>query len=497
MDYLPPKRKDMKIMISYPPLRGKGSPMLTQNRQFQWYNVGSYIFPVVPAYAATILSQNKFNVIWNDSIAEGLKYNEFLKLFKKEKPDIIAMETKTPVVKLHWEIINEIKELIPECKVVLMGDHVTAFPKESLTRSKVDYVIEGGDYDISLLGIAKSLRDKVELPGGVWYKSKSEENGCETFIHTGEPDRKYDLNKLPFIDRILTKAHLYGEKWKKGSPFFYTMAGRDCPWRKCTFCSWTTLYPEFNIRTPENLLDEIGYLIDEYGAKEIFDDTGTFPGGSWLDRFCNGMIERGYNKEILFSCNMRFDYLNAGVTKLMKKAGFRKIKAGLESANQKTLDLLNKGIKVQDIKSGCENAGKAGIDVHLTVMVGYPWETREDTKRTIKMARRLMAKGYAEMLQSTVVIPYPGTPLFKMALEKNWFNFDPYEYERYDMREAVLKTPDMSPDEIFALCQDVYKSFFSPGYVFRRAIKIRSYKDIKYTLNGVRAVIGHIKDFKI
>lgn len=486
----------MKIMISYPPLKGKGSPMLTQNRQFQWYNVGSYIYPVIPAYAATILSQEGFHVVWNDSIAEGLEYREFVELFKREKPDIIAMETKTPVVKLHWEIINEIKGLYPECKVVLMGDHVTAFPEESLTESRVDYVIEGGDYDIALLGIAKSLRDKTGLPKGVWYKTKSGENGSKVFTHTGQPDRKYDLNKLPFVNRRLTKAYLYGEKWKKGDPFFYTMAGRDCPWSKCTFCSWTTLYPEFNVRTPENLLDEIGYLIDEYGAKEIFDDAGTFPGGRWLERFCDGMIKRGYNKKILFSCNMRFDYLDSGVTKLMKRAGFRKIKSGLESANQKTLDLLGKGIKVKDIVSGCKNASNAGLDVHLTVMVGYPWETREETRRTIKMARKLMAKGYAEMLQSTVVVPYPGTPLFKMALERDWFNFDPCEYERYDMREAALKAPDMSPEEILKLCQDMYKSFFSPGYMFKRASKIRSYHDMKYALRGIKAVVGHIKDFR-
>ena len=176
-----------------------------------------------------------------------------------------------------------------------MGDHVTALPQESMAMSKVDYVITGGDYDFLLLGIAMWKRNRTALPAGIWYRED------EDIRNTGQFDLSGDLNTLPFIDRRLTKAHLYGEKWKKRSPFFYTLAGRDCPWAKCTFCAWTTTFPKFRVRTPESVLNEIGILISDYGVKEIFDDTGTFPSGGWLRKFCEGMIERGYNKEILFS----------------------------------------------------------------------------------------------------------------------------------------------------------------------------------------------------
>lgn len=479
----------MKIFISYPPFDDKGSPMLTQNRQFQWYHVPSFIYPMVPAMAATLLNANGFDVIWNDAIAERWDEEKFMNNFISEKPDIIAMETKTPVVKSHWKLIDKLKAVNPECKLVLMGDHVTALPEETMKKCMVDYVITGGNYDVSLLGIAKNVRDQAFLPKGIWYR----EDGA--IKNTGVFDLEIDLNQLPFIDRKLTKAHMYGEKWKRETPFYYTMAGRDCPWGKCGFCSWTTTYPTFNIRRPGNLLDEIGFLIREHGAKEIFDDTGTFPGGEWIKKFCAGMIERGYNKEILFSCNMRFDYLKKGVPELMKKAGFRKIKSGLESANQKTLDRINKGIKVQDIIDGCKNASEAGIDVQLTVMVGYPWETRDDALRTLNLAKELMVKGYAEMLQATVLVPYPGTPLYRESLKHNWFRFNPEEYERYDMTEPVLITPDMEPDEVVKICQDIYKIFLSPKYIARHLLSIRSLEDISYLLRGARAITGHIKDF--
>jgi len=480
----------MKIMISYPPFRDKGSPMLTQNRQFQWYHVGSYIYPVIPASAATLLKKNGFEVIWNDAIAEEWDFDGYLEHFIYEKPDVVVFETKTPVIKKHWKLIKDLKEINQQCKFILMGDHPTALPYESMKKSLVDYVVVGGHYDAVLLSIAESLRDGGPLPKGIWYRDN------RSIKHTGNNDLYIDLDKLPFIDRKLTKAHLYGEKWKKRTPFFYTMAGRDCPWHKCTFCSWTTIYPQFRVRSVENLLDEIGFLIENHNAREIFDDTGTFPGGNWLKRFCQGMMERGYHRKILFSCNMRFDYMkDPKVPEMMRMAGFRKVKAGLESANQSTLDKINKGITVEDIIAGCKNAARAGIDVHLTVMVGYPWETKEDAKRTIDLAGNLMSQGYAEMLQATVVIPYPGTPLNKYASENNLFRFDPHNYDRFDMTEPVFKTPDMSAEEVMRMCEGVYKSFLSPRFIFRHLKNIRTWEDLRYIAKGAIAVIGHLKDF--
>ena len=479
----------MKAMISYPPLEGKGSPMLTQNRQFQWYHVPSFIYPMVPAMAATVLDREGFEVIWNDCIAEGQSLKDFYDLIEREQPDLIALETKTPVVRQHWKLIGQAKKVSPNTGFVLMGDHVTALPNESMENSSVDYVITGGDYDSLLLGIAKHLRDDTPLPAGIWYRSNGQ------IQNTGPFKLDYDLNDLPFIDRRLTKAHLYGEKWRKRTPFFYTMVGRDCYWGKCTFCSWTTIFPRFRVRKPEHLLDEIGFLIEEHGAREIFDDTGTFPSGGWLNKFCNGMIERGYNKKILFSANMRYGSLTPELPDLMKRAGFRKLKMGLESANQRTLDLLEKGIKVQQIIDDNRIISQAGIDIQLTVMVGYPWETRADAQRTIEMARKLMSDGHAEMLQATVTVPYPGTPLNKTALKNDWFRFDPMEYERYDMAEPVFKVPDMLPEEVIDMCRGVYQSFLNPRFILRQLSQIRSWNDLNYIFRGSKAVIGHLLDF--
>ncbi len=482
----------MKVMITYPPLKSdKGIALLSQNRQFQWFSNPSLVYPMILASAATLLDKKGYNVLWKDAIAEGMGEKEFEAFLESEKPDIAAIETKTPVVKIHWKLIERLKEVSPKTKFVLMGDHVTALPKESMENCKsLDFVITGGDFDFSLLGLCDNLSKGKKMPKGIWYRKGKE------IKNTGNFELNHNLDDLPFIDRELTKGYLYNKEYNiKKRPFAYTMAGRDCPWHKCKFCAWPTLFPKFRVRNPERLLDEIGMLIERYGVKEVFDDTGTLPVGKWLENFCRGMIERGYSEKIRFSCNMRVDYMTKENTRLMRKAGFRLLKVGLESANQKTLDRINKGIKVEQIEKACRLAKKAGLEIHLTMIVGYPWETKEDAIRTFRLADRLMSSGLAEVLQSTVLVPYPGSGLHKEALENKWFRFDPTEYERYDMGEPVLKTPDMTPEEVVGVCNMIYGTFTSPKYVIRKVLSIRSFSDIRYMIEGLKAVIGHKKDF--
>jgi anaerobic magnesium-protoporphyrin IX monomethyl ester cyclase len=479
----------MKVSISFPPIEGgKGIPEIAQNRQFQWFNNPDYIYPMVPAYAATLLKNDGHEVLWDDAIAREITYSEYMERLSREKPDLVVIETKTPVVKAHWKIIGNIKEILPETRVVMVGDHVTALPGESFRECPVDYILTGGDHDFLLLNLCRHLSHGTELESGIWYRKNGQ------VLNTGQFKQDHDLNQLPFIDRDLTLWQLYSihNGNYKRLPGTYTMVGRDCWWHRCTFCSWTTLYPEFRLRKPESLLDEIGMLIDRYGVREVFDDTGTFPTGKWLDKFCRGMIDRGYSRRVSLGCNLRFNAVNQEQFYLMKKAGFRILLFGLESASQKTLDRLNKGIKVDDIIEGCRMAARAGLEPHITIMLGYPWETREDGEATISLARYLFNKGYASTLQATIVIPYPGTPLFKECTENNWLTTE--DWDGYDMRQTVMKSA-LPADDIKKMTQELYRVFFSPRYIMRRLVHIRDTDDLKFGLRGLKAIFSHLKDF--
>ena len=463
-----------KISISYPPLFSpKGKPFLSQNRQFQWTHTNNIIYPVIPAYAATLLQQNGYRVYWDDAIAENLTYDQWLKRLIKRKPNLIAIETKTPVIKQHWQIINEIKKISLKIKkwnpqIVLMGDHVTALPKESTKNSSVDHVLIGGDYDRLLLNLANRLTKKT------------------SFLSSS----------FPIIDRQLTQWQLYAYnntnyKYKPGA---YIMSGRDCWWGKCTFCSWTTLFPcsSYKKFSVEHTVNEIENLVNNFKVKEIFDDSGTLPIGDWLNQLCHELIKRELNKKVKIGCNMRFGALKKDQYRLMRQAGFRFILYGLESANQKTLDKINKNLNLKIVEDELKIIKKIGLEPHITIMIGFPWETKKEVLKTSNFVKNLFQKGLVDSIQATIVIPYPGTPLFdycqknNLLLSENW--------DDYDMSQPVIKSP-INIKEQKKIIQNLFKSILTPKFILNKILSIRSAKDIKHLLYYVIKYVQKLKDF--
>ncbi len=491
----------MKVMIAYPPLDHSGKvPLLSQNRRFQWFMKPTYNYPVVPATAATLLSRNGHDVVWADGIAAEWSYEQWLDTVRREKPDVIAMETKTPVIKQHWRIIDDIRK--QSCEdghpqrhplTVLMGDHVTALPEESMKDSRVDFVLTGGDYDFLLLDLCKQLSAGGDFPPpgvepGIYYRKDGEVR------NTGKFDTGHELDGLPFIDRDLTQWQLYA--YKNGNyrrrPGTYIMAGRDCWWGKCTFCSWAQMYPRFRVRSPENVLDEIGVLIDRYRVKEVMDDTGTFPTGQWLEEFCMGMISRGYNRQVKIDCNMRSGRLSEEDYRLMSRAGFRMILYGLESADQAVLDHVNKGTRVPDMAEDCRLAKKSGLTPHLSTMVGYPWETRQSAETTVEFLRDLFRKGWIDSMQASVLIPYPGTPLFEECRKNGWLQTE--DWERYDMAEPVVRC-EIPAEEIIAMTQELYRSFMTPRFILRKLASARSVEDVRFLGRQACSILSRLHEF--
>lgn len=501
--------KKISVVVGYPPIKSdKGVPLLSQNRQFQYFNASTYIYPMVPAYCASNLQDKGYKVYWMDGIAEKKEYDEWVRDLKRIKPDYLLVETKSPVVKTHWKIIDDLKKRLPKTKLVWVGDHVSYVPLELFENSKVDYAITGGDYDFVIVNLLNHVHKGEELEGGIYWRatnkdikakprSTSKLKKGQIICNSGPASLKHDLNSLPFVDRDLTKWKLYAYENGnyKYTPGTYMYSGRDCWWNRCTFCVWDhTINPIGSYRsfTPQRLFDEVKHVVDKYGIKEIFDDAGTMFIGPKLKKFCELLIESGYNKKVRYGCNMRFNALTQEYYNLMAKAGFRFILYGMESANQKTLDKLDKGTKEADTINGSRMASKAGLEPHATIMLGYPWESYEDAKRTIEVAKYCFKKGYFTTMQATIVIPYPGTPLFRECKEKGLLLTE--DYEHYDMREPVMKTP-FPKEKIYELEQELYSSFMTPHYIIRRLLAIRSFHDFTYLFYMARKLLAHLLDF--
>jgi radical SAM superfamily enzyme YgiQ (UPF0313 family) len=192
---------------------------------------------------------------------------------------------------------------------------------------------------------------------------------------------------------------------------------------------------------------------------------------------------------------MRF---NAGLTKkdylLMGKAGFRFVLYGLESASQATLEKINKNLKIEQIEPTLRQAKEAGLKPHLTVMVGYPWENEREVDSTIAFAEKLFRQGLADSLQATIVIPYPGTPLFADCQKKGLLKTK--DWNRYDMREPVMKTT-VSEEKLMEAVRELYRrSVFTSRFVLNTLLQLGSVDGIKYVgFQGLK-FMGKLLEFK-
>ena len=180
---------------------------------------------------------------------------------------------------------------------------------------------------------------------------------------------------------------------------------------------------------------------------------------------------------------------NAGLA----RSNVRLLKIGLESGNNDTLRQLKKDETIEEISSGVLRAKRAGMVVLLTTMVGYPWETEAGAQQTYEATRHLMLSNthFGDSLQASVVIPYPGTPLYQKAIREGWFVIDPHDYDRFDQSQPVLRTEINTT----AWCRKMWTIMKNPLFLVRSALTLRSRGDALLALNGLRSLRGHLHDY--
>ena len=96
-------------------------------------------------------------------------------------------------------------------------------------------------------------------------------------------------------------------------------------------------------------------------------------------------------------------------------------------------------------------------------------------------------------MQATIVIPYPGPSFMTNALKITGLRLI-QRIKAFDMRSPVMRIP-FSEKRLLELTQELYSSFFSPQYIFRKIKSIKSWDDVKYYFMSAKKFLGHLKDF--
>lgn len=491
----------MRAAVLYPPFQKNGEyPLLSQNRHLKFSRSREVrIFPLVPASLATLLKTRGHEVLFLDGINRRMSASEYDAAVRDFCPDIVFLETKAPLIPLHWEYIRRLKNQLPRTHTVLMGDHVTYFPVESFEQSPVDFVVTGGDYDATGAALCDHLDGRGALPPGVFFRKPSGEatsSGAHRLIE--------NLDTLPFIDRELTRFQDYGEAYLL-RPVAYLLTGRGCGAPQssgggvglCTFCIWQHAFWDrtARLRSPANVAAEMEWNYRKFSVAEFFDDNESGPlfSKSWLRAFRDELKRRKLIGKFRISSNCRADTLDAETADLLVDCGWRLLKIGLESGNSETLKRLAKCEDVERIKQGVKLAKDKGLVVLLTTMLGYPWETEEEARRTYETAKELLLykPRTGDCLQASTVVAYPGSPLHRQALQKGWLVVPPADYAAYDMSRPVLKTSIRTG----YWTAKTWKLMSHPKFLWGTLTHVRHRKEVDLLWRGLRSLLGHVRDY--
>ena len=439
--------------------------------------------------AVAVLEGAGFSVDFLDGPALNLERQAVLSALEKSRPGLVVLHTTTPSIDSDLGYASSAKELLPDCRTVALGPHVTAEPEDTLRRAKgtLDAVVRG-EYDYT-------LRELAHLAGASWDSSRlSEILGIAYYddekgpVHT-EPRPYLDVNELPFPSWQHVDPRWYRDAGKR-FPFITLISGRGCLGR-CTFCRDVPLMEgkKLRMRDPELVVDEIEYDFSLFPyLREVMFETDTYTASAkHVEGVCREILKR--NLKTTWSCNCRTD-VDLKLLPLMKQAGCRMLMVGFEFGTQEALDAVRKGTTLEQSVRLAKETQRLGFTVHGCFMFGAPGETRESARKTIEFAKSLPI----DTVQFSGMCAYPGSEIYQWARDNGslvpntWREWVDGNWEQ----ATVLNYPELNKEEIDRLIDRGLREFYlRPKQMLRMALAVRSVDDLKRKLYGFLSFSGY------
>ncbi len=363
--------------------------------------------PIGLGYLASYLKKNKITAKIIDGLRDNNDNRALLERILKEKPDAVGITCLTAFYNEAVGLSQMLKRSNKEIRVIFGGVHPTALPAETLKDSNADFVI-CGEGETALLKLIEKGFVSDGIPGV--YSQTNIEQGK----NFGEKAEIIDnLDDIPFPDWEQINPGTYPLAPHgvivRNSPIGVVTTTRGCPYQ-CTFCASPGFYDrKIRYRTPENVLEEIKYLVNRFGVKEIhFEDDNLTLERTHAKKICNLILKEKI--KISWACpnGIRADKTDEELLRLMKKSGCYYLSYGIESASNRILENVKKHETIETIEKSIELANKAGILTSGFIILGLPGETKETLSKTIGFLKK------TKLFRVTVVMlaVLPGTELW-------------------------------------------------------------------------------------
>jgi radical SAM superfamily enzyme YgiQ (UPF0313 family) len=393
--------------------------------------------PLSLSYLAGVLIQEGIEVRILDFLVSRYNPKKLRQELEEYRPQLVGATCVTLNYPIARRMLKVCKDFDPHIFTVIGGPHVTFALQETLLNSPWIDAIVIGEAERTLVELARVVeqgRDIHEVKGIALVDGG-------TVMKTALKARVEALDQLPLPARQLLPMARYRAL---GTPCT-VITSRGCPY-SCIFCSGRRMFgPKVRFRSPGLVVDEIEHLQQDFGFAKIniVDDTFTLK-HDHTRAVCEEMLRR--NLKMKWSVFARVDRINKELAQLMHRAGCEWMLFGVESADEKILKTIKKGITAEDVRHGVKIASEAGINVFNSFILGLPGETRETAHKSLAFGDELYHK-YGAKYGFHMLSPLPGTEIYERAedygvriLSRNWV--------RYNANEPITETATMSREMV-------------------------------------------------
>jgi radical SAM superfamily enzyme YgiQ (UPF0313 family) len=435
--------------------------------------------PFLP-YASAVLSNEGYE--YNLLDCQRMKLNKFqvLENVKKRNPDAIFSFIGLPSLKKDIELLNMIKDFLPNAFVIGVGTVCRVLQSDILLTSKIDVVLRNSyPYISNMIQLTKALSQEQDLkvvPGVSYVKGNN-------VIDTPEsPDLGLDKLLPPNYDAIgLDGYQRFVDKSGNRHRYISILTGKGCPY-SCAYCPYPLGFgKKWTHKSPNDIIDEIEYLYSRGIRAFGFRDQSFLMNRKHAMKVCEEILRR--QLDIAWACEARVDQASKDLLELMKRSGCKRIHYGVETGDPTLIKDGKPGIGLETTRKALRLTKELDVWTNAHVILGWPDENLETLKRTYEFILEIDP----DSVNWNMLTPYPGTTLYKMAKENNLILT--YDWSKYTSHTVVMKTKWLDADQLRMATNKIIRD-----YSKRSMVKLLGYAKKKplFTIKELtKTVKGH------